>query len=322
METEKASSKYYCAICNIYCKRQHDLSRHNSTIKHKSMLLDMDHSPSESENTYNAICCTNCNAEFKTRSGLWKHSKKCKHTPTIVIDTTIPLSNTLELNDITSAELVMELLKQNQEFKSLLIDQSKKMMELATTAQTTTINNYGDSNHNNNTNNTNNTQFNLNFFLNETCKDAMNITDFLATINVTLEDLEHLRQVGYVDGVSGTIIDKLKSMAVNIRPLHCTDLKRETIYYKEENKWSKDKEDHPLMRVLINRISKKNYREAVQWRNNDPDCMNVEHEKFNVGVSMLQNSIGGSCAEEQKWLHSKIIHNVAKMIVVDKSEMR
>jgi hypothetical protein len=223
---------------------------------------------------------------------------------------------------------IIEILKQNQEFKLLMIDQNKQMHETQkqlqqsydqnTELQNKMVEMFKDGktiNHNIN----NNQKFNLNFFLNDTCKDAMSITDFIRNIEVKNDELEYIGNHGYVNGMTKMIMDRLKSMDVTKRPIHCTDIKRETMYIKEDNGWCKDTEELTKLRKILSRISMNNYRSVPNWRNAHPECEIIASRTYDFCYRMMQ-AILGNVEDEQIKLDNKVIKTMAKELYVDKSQ--
>jgi len=196
--------------------------------------------------------------------------------------------------------MIGTLVKENQDFKKLLIEQSSQMMELAKNSQTI----------NNNTTN-NNTQFNLNFFLNDTCKDAMNITDFIGDMNVNIDEIEYIGHNGYVNGMTKMIMDRLKDMDITKRPIHCTDIKRETMYIKDQDEWCKDTEELTKLRKILSRITMNNYRTVPQWKTAHPKSEEMDTRDYNFCYKMMR-VILGDVEDEQVRLDNKIIKTMAK----------
>jgi hypothetical protein len=208
--------------------------------------------------------------------------------------------------------LIVELLKQNQEFKDLMIEQNKHMMELAKNA--------GNNNNNTNCNNTN--KFNLNVFLNETCKDAITMDDFINSIEVTRDEFIHTGQVGFVEGISTVMAHRFRDMEMHTRPLHCTDLKRETIYIKNADKWEKDDSDKTQMRKAVRRIAKKNMKELWRWYNdNKPAVEQIGTDVCEDYFKFHKSALGGYGKEEDLKFEEKIIKNVIKEVQVDKNAL-
>jgi hypothetical protein len=208
--------------------------------------------------------------------------------------------------------LIIELLKQNQEFKDLMIEQNKHMMELAKNA----------GNNNNNTTTNCNNKFNLNVFLNETCKDAITMDDFINSIEVTRDEFIHTGQVGFVEGISTVMAHRFRDMEMHTRPLHCTDLKRETIYIKNADKWEKDDSDKTQMRKAVRRVAKKNMKELWRWYNdNKPAVEQIGTDVCEDYFKYHKSALGGYGKEEDLKFEEKIIKNVIKEVQVDKNAL-
>jgi hypothetical protein len=201
-----------------------------------------------------------------------------------------------------------ELMKENSEMRNM-------MMGVIKTGTHITNNN----NNNNNTNtNSHNKTFNLNFFLNETCKDALNINDFVSSIKVSLSDLENTGRQGYVEGVSNIILKNLNNLEQYQRPIHCSDFKREVIYIKDNDKWEKEGEEKPLLTKAIKVIANENIKKIMEWKETNPDCTNSESKKNNLYLKIVSNSMNGSNKEEGTKNITKIISNVAKETIIQK----
>jgi hypothetical protein len=208
-----------------------------------------------------------------------------------------------------SKELQNVLMEQNKELQNKLLEQNNKIMELAS-KQTTNINTQN--------NNTNNNHFNLQFFLNETCKDAMNIVDFVNSLKLTLEDFETTGRLGFVDGISRIIIKELKKLNTEKLPIHCTDLKRETVYIKDNNIWEKENEDKRKFKWVINRVADLNLNQHHEWQAKFPNCREnntPENDKF---IKITKVALGGCGDEEEDKFREKIMKNVIKEVVLDK----
>ena len=203
---------------------------------------------------------------------------------------------------------MVELIKQNNEFKQLIIEQNQTILELAKKDTTT----------NNNTINSNNNQkFNLNVFLNTTCKDAMNMSEFIENMEVQVEDIENIGRDGYVTGMTNMIVSRIKNLEVTKRPMHCTDLKRETIYIKDNNVWEKDN-DNTKLHNMIQCIAHKNYAILPAWRDKNPDCLDSDTSKFDFCIKMMTNLLGDA-GDGQVKLDNKVIKNISKHINVEKN---
>jgi hypothetical protein len=225
--------------------------------------------------------------------------------------------NSVDMLIQTQTTLILELVKQNQEFKQLLMEQSNQMMEQNKTmievAKNSNVNN---TNNNTNTNSHNKT-FNLQFFLNETCKNAMNMSDFIETIDVQMNELENIGHNGYVAGMTDIILSRIKDLDVSKRPVHCTDLKRETMYIKDHNEWNKDTTEKSYLRKAISMVSKKNCGKTMEWRERNPECLEIGSPKYDFCFKMMRNVLG-DFEDVQIKLDNKIIKNLAKEVVVDR----
>jgi len=298
----KNAKKYICENCDFKCSKMSDYKRHILTAKHQILT-----------NTYiktaenaKAFKCE-CGNEYKHRQSLNNHKHKCTYIP----EQNATL-NTTEMQDELTTQpgihsMIGTLVKENQDFKKLLIEQSSQMMELAKNSQT--INN----------NTTNNTQFNLNFFLNDTCKDAMNITDFLGNMDVNIDELEYIGHHGYVNGMTKMIMERLKGMDITKRPIHCTDVKRETMYIKDKDEWCKDTDELTKLRRILSSISMTNYRSVANWRQAHPKSEIMDSREYNFCYKMMR-AILGDAEDEQIRLDNKIIKTFAKDLYVNKNK--
>ena len=290
----KKSQKVAQILCCNYCYyntcKKSDFLKHLSTVKHKKAENDSKmvvNDSAKSKKVANIYYCS-CGKAYKYDSGYYRHKKLCDFEKQSSYDNQI---TTL----VSDKDLIMMLVKQNTE-----------LMEIV-------------KNGTNNTTNTNcmNKTFNLQFFLNETCKDAMNIMDFVDSIKPQLTDLERFGEVGYVEGLSNIITTNLKALDVTQRPVHCTDRKRETIYIKDENKWEKEDENKSKLRTAIKRIANKNIKLLPQYREKYPGCQYAESrhsDKYNKTVVEAMGGVGNNDAEKE----DKIIHNISKNVVIDK----
>jgi hypothetical protein len=262
-KVEKSGNKIlYCEICHYYAKRNDLLFKHFLTNKHIRNRLAIEKVKKGEKGDNCKYSCTNCSKEFLSNSGLWRHKKKC-----IIIIENNENKDNLEKNSILdicnnklelSNELFIKLLNDNQEMRNVIIKQQEQISEL--------IPKVG----NNNT--TQNNKFNIQVFLNEKCKDAINMTDFIKSIEVSLQQLDFTQQNGLANGLSKTIIDNMSKLSVFERPLHCTDVKRETLYIKDENEWSKDVSKEKIKKA-IKKASNKNYNALQEWKTENPDYM-------------------------------------------------
>jgi hypothetical protein len=216
-------------------------------------------------------------------------------------------TTTIPHQDSKIVSIVETLIKDNQDFKKLLFEQNSQIMEVAKNSHVI----------NHNTTNNNNQRFNLNFFLNDTCKDAMSITDFLRNMNVHVDELEYIGNHGYVNGMTKMIMERLKGMDITKRPIHCTDIKRETMYIKDDDGWCKDTDELTKLRKILSRISMNNYRTVPDWRNAHPDCELIETRNYDFCYKMMR-AILGDVEEEQTKMDNKIIKTMSKELFVQK----
>ena len=292
-KSPKIAKKFLCEKCHYECCKQSDWNKHILTSKHIKDDIELQ---KNRQNRQKFIC--DCGKEYKYRQGLSNHKKNCIQP--------VKIEETNQIKDIgnITPELIIEIIKQNQEFKDLLMEQNKTIIELSK--------NIGN---NNNNNITNKTKFNLNFFLNETCKDAMNITDFVNSIKLQLTDLENVGHNGYVNGISNIIVKNLNALDVNKRPVHCSDIKREIMYIKDENRWEKEKEK---LENAIKKVSYKNVLKILEWQKEHPGCeysCNKENDKY---LQIVNESMGALTEEEKMKNINKIITRIAKEVVIEK----
>ena len=311
------SFKFYCEKCHYGTSKKSNMTNHANSIKHKSMenkLNSNDFKPKLSQDHI----CQKCNKKYKDNSGLWRHKKKCdiifNNEKTINEDDEHTTEN---IKDIIGSNMFFELLKQNNDFKELIIEQNKQIVEqnkmIVDLSTKTTI-----TNNNSNYNNCNNKTFNLQVFLNEKCKDALNITDFVNSLNLSLTDLENVGESGFVNGISKIFIKGLRSLDVFKRPIHCSDLKRETMYLKEQNVWEKDNENKDRLKKVVKLIAHKNFGKLMDWKEKYPECKNSDSKKNDQYMKIICASMGAKTKAEDDELYNKIIRNVAKEVTIDK----
>ena len=298
----ESSEIFVCDICDYKTSRLSQYERHLSTDKHKMRQNETD----LKQNSSKKFHCY-CGAIFNSRTSIWRHSKKC---------------NNDNVSNIITTELVLELIRDNKEMKQLLMEQNHTIQQ-----QTSTINNLattkqiggGDNHSHNVTTNSHNKAFNLNFFLNETCKDALNMSEFVSSIKVSLEDLENTGRKGYIEGISNIITKNLNGLEQHQRPMHCNDFKREIIYIKDNNEWTKECESKPILTKAIKTIANENIKQIKFWRDKNPDCTDSDSKKNNLYLKIVSNSMNGLTEEEGHKNINKIISNVARETVIDKS---
>ena len=289
------SHKFSCVCCNIRTNNKKDYNNHILTAKH-SKLTTVNNEETQIPNII-VLICEKCNKKYKSRVGLWKHKKQCINIKEDTLESTNIIHSISNTTDKDA--LIIQLLKQNGELQKSLIELSKE--------KTVT----------NNTSNNNKT-FNLNFFLNETCKDALNIQDFVSSIHLSLEDLENTGRQGYIEGISNIILKNLNNLEHYKRPIHCSDSKREILYIKDNNKWEKECENKPILTKAIKMIANENIKQIKGWKDKHPDCTSSDSKKNNLYLKIVSNSMNGSTEEESNKNITKIINNVAKETIIQK----
>jgi hypothetical protein len=309
----KNAKKYNCEKCDFRCSKQSDYARHISTAKHQMVHNDTQ----QNAKSYTCICGN----VYKHSSGLYRHKNSCASVQPSLVNSNANMYAPQPLQPLVDASLVLELLKQNQEFKEIMLEQSKQLTE----QQNQLLEAVKDGkigNNNNNTNCNNNNKFNLNVFLNETCKDAISMDDFINSIEVTREDFLHTGRVGFVEGISTVMAHRFRDMEMHTRPLHCTDLKRETIYIKNADKWEKDDSDKTQMRKAVRSVAKKNMKEMWRWYNdNKPAVEQIGTDVCEDYFKYHKSALGGYGKEEDLKFEEKIIKNVIKEVQVDKTAL-
>jgi hypothetical protein len=241
-----------------------------------------------------------CGKYLNSRTTLWRHKKICNSKKDDIL--------TVNSYEPTDKELIMLLIKEHTK----LVEQNSEILEVIKNG----TNNTNNTNSNNITNSHNKT-FNLQFFLNETCKHAMNITDFVDSIKLQLSDLENVGRVGYVEGISNIITANLKALDVTQRPVHCTDKKREVLYIKDENKWEKEGEDKKKIRKAIKRLASKNQRLLPKFKEAHPDCIKAASLFSDQYNKIIIESMGGS-GDNDIEKEDKIIRNITKNVTIEK----
>jgi len=299
--------KFECKTCDFNTCNKKDWKRHIVTKKH---ITNTDICPNTPKQTF--IC--NCGKIYKHSSSLCLHKKTC--TFILKLPDNELIDNSSTNNDLSGKELIMMLINENKEFKQIIIEQNKTILEITKNATTPTNNNTT----NNNITNTNshNKTFNLQFFLNEQCKDALNITEFVSSIKMQITDLETTGRRGYVEGVSRIINKNLKELDMFKRPIHCSDLKRETLYIKNDNEWKKENDDKPLLTRAIKQVANENIRQIGEWKKEHPDCTDSTSRQNDLYLKIVSNAMSGGTSEEQSKNYEKIISNIAKEVVIDK----
>jgi hypothetical protein len=301
---------FTCSLCDYKCFYKSEWTRHIQTRKHIAFTTSYDNSTAIHSLRENVqYKCPFCGNMYKTSSGLWKHKRKCNWSATNEPNgehSIISLTN----------NVIKELINEHKDMKTLIMEQNNTINNLVKNGIINNTNNITNSN-----NNSNNKTFNLHFFLNETCKDAMNITDFVNSIQLQLADLENVGRLGYVDGISNIIVKHLKALDVEKRPVHCTDPKREILYIKDNNKWEKEDDENKTMRKAIKKVAFRNSILLPEYKACYPECVKSSSKHSDHYNKLIIESMGGS-GDNDFEKENKIIKNVAKGVLIDKEKYK
>jgi len=300
---QNEQGKYFCKFCDYDCCKKYNYERHTLTAKHIKTTNCHKNEELEQIEKYK---CNKCNKIYKDRAGLWRHKKKC-------IENIENNNSNNEFKILTN--LVVEVIKQNQE----LITQNNEVQKQNQELHKNVIEVIKNGTNNNNTinNNSHNKTFNLQVFLNETCKDAMNIMDFVNSIKIQLSDIESIGQLGFVNGISQLIIKHLNALDENMRPIHCNDPKRDSLYVKDANVWEKEDIDNKKIKKAIKYISHKNICALPEWKAKYPDCIYSDSLKSDQYNQIVIEAMGGSGDNDAEKV-DKIVKKIAKVVTIDK----
>ena len=308
---------FSCNICHYNTSKSSDYAKHLLTTKHKRLTMANENLQKSLEISHDkTFICVSCNKQYNHMSSLCKHKKKCSKNNTSKPDNkdNTCLDEEDEQDDLEpSSKDIIKMMKmqmiENQEIRNLIIELLKK-------ETMNTINN--NINNNISNNNCNNQSFNLNFFLNEQCKDALNIDEFVDSIKMNLSDLENFAHLGYADGVSNIFAKGIKELGVHLRPIHCSDSKRETLYIKNNDEWIKETDDKPLITKAIKKVAFKNIKQINEWVKENPACKDPRTKKYDQYNKIVMNAMSGVTEEEQKNNIEKIVKNVTKSVTIEK----
>jgi hypothetical protein len=299
---QKVAPEFYCEFCNYVTSKKSSYNKHLLTAKHK-MLTNDDIKVAKSCSEF---ICSKCNKIYKSRQTLHVHKKKCSHVSgENPAKDELKLENTMVLSDpsLNLSAIVLDLLKQNNELHKQLIELSKEKSIVMNNCNT-------------NSGNNNNNHFNIQVFLNDKCKDAINIDQFIKDIQISITDLENVGNQGYVQGISDIIIKNLRTLELTKRPMHCTDVKRETIYIKDADKWEKDSEDKPKLKGAISRVAKKNLAKIQDWYKDHPEVTVLDSKDYEMNHKLIRQSFGDGDLDV---LQNKVVKHLVKEVYVDKS---
>jgi hypothetical protein len=288
-KSQKSQQIFICEKCNYNTCKRTDFEKHCLTLKHKNhdnLLTNVD---TNATNVADKKFACECGKEYKHRQSLYVHKRLCKNENSIT-------------EQPPSESLVEYLIKENQEFKNLILEVLKN----------------GSMNNSHNTTNSHNKSFNLNMFLNETCKNAMNINDFVDSLKLQISDLEKVGEVGYIEGISSIIIKNLNALDVTERPIHCTDKKRETMYIRDEDKWEKEDDKKGKLHKMVKNIAFKNINLISEFQKLHPDWKKSTSKYSDQINKIIIESMGGKGDNEYE-KEEKIIKRVAKEVFVDKN---
>ena len=288
----KSCKNFYCENCAYGTMRKSSMDKHVLTAKHLKTTNNNEKVAKVAKSCKFFDSCKNCQKVFHDRAGLWRHKQQCQST---ICDGEID-------NDISDKNIIMLLIKENRELKNLMMDVIKNGTHH-------TINSHNT--------NSNNKTFNLQFFLHETCKDAMNIMEFVDSIRLQLSDLEKVGSIGYVEGISNIITTNLKALDVTQRPIHCTDTKRDIVYVKDDDKWEKENNEKKRLRKAIKHIAHKNTKLILDFKNKYPDCANSSSTKCDEYNKLIMEAMGGAGDNELE-KENKIIKKITKEVTIDK----
>jgi len=311
IKNAKNAKIFKCEKCDFKCSKQSNYNKHMSTDKHNKIINGNEMVIKNAEQ----YCCERCSSTYKYKSGLCRHLKKCQtSTETEIniytVDNT-PSENMIvpkyehDISQLTN--LVIEVVKNNSDFQKQMLEMCKSMQS-----------NINMNNCNNNNNSTTN-NFNLQVFLNEYCKDAMNISEFIESFDLQISDLENVGRLGYIEGMSNIIISKINNLEVNKRPIHCSDLKREIIYIKDDDVWNREDVNNTKFRKVISKVTRKNIGMLSDWRNKYPDCMDIESDYNEIYLKLIKEAMGPDDSADNE---NRIMKKVVKHLVIDKKMLQ
>jgi len=313
-KSQKVAQEFYCEKCDYKCYKKSDYNKHLKTNKHNATKCYND----ATINSYNCIC----GKHYKHTSSFFRHKKICKinkekeenmdrekgeminqEQEENVINQEKDEKVINQEEDVDYKQLLFKMMEQNHELQQTILGQQQTIKEM--------IPSIG-----NNNNNTTNNQFNIQLFLNEDCKDALNIKDFVNSLELSIKDLTDTGRLGYVDGISRIFVNALNDMDVRERPIHCTDLKRETVYIKDEDKWEKDQEENSKLKKTIRAIENKNIKMIPKWQEENPNYKQMGTNESEEFMQLSITALGGN--EEKTKQEKKIVKNVLKEVMIDK----
>ena len=306
----KRASKFWCEVCDYCCSDAYHWKRHQTTAKHLFLINPNSILTKKVQDTYDC----ECGKSYKHKSSLCFHRANCKgqkgHTPP-------PPPPPSQIDTQT----IVDIMRQSQDIQNLLVEQNKEIQRQNLEYQKQIIELAKQPNQITNNNTTNNNQFNLQFFLNTTCKDALSINDFVNSLDIQVADLEETGKLGYIGGITRIIMNGLKDVEINKRPLHCTDLKRETLYVKNENAWEKENSAKYQLKKAVERVSNRNLQQIRKWQEIHPLFKDTSTKENDMFIHLSTQAIGACSTEESERNIDKIMKNVLKEVVLDKTKV-
>jgi Zinc-finger of C2H2 type len=329
-KTIENEEEFRCEICQYSTINKYLYQKHLSSTRHKNRVYYSEHKIHQNQ-------CEGCRRVYSSRKNLWRHKKKCAGKEELGVDsegsdsdTEVDNENACDYYDeegeesatdedwektkkrrgakpVVTPDLLLEIIKQNKELQTLLVEQQKYV-----------VNNVGNTTINTNSNNTTNKTFSIQFFLNEHCKNAIDIKDFVNSLDYSTKNLEETMKLGYVGGISKMMTDKIRVTPVEQRPLHCCDEKREKLYIKNNGEWITGVDSREMLHSIIADIANNNYRTFQQWVRENPSCMTLDTPAYEKYMTIYQGVIGSRTDEEEIKHVKRILNNIIQNIVIEK----
>ena len=297
-KSQNLAKKFSCEKCDFVCSNKYNYNAHLITRKHK-MLTNANFDANRKNATPSIVYTCDCGTSYNHKSSLSRHKKSCNKS-----------NNSLNEPD-KLVNTILELVKENQQFKNMLIEQHNHILKISEKPTITNCNN----------NNDNSKNFNLNFFLNEQCKNAINLSEFVENVKLQLSDLENVADMGYVNGVTQIFMNGLKDMDIYTRPLHCTDIKREILHIRENDAWIKDTLDQAKIKSAIHRIAFRNIQQISEWNKLHPESTVLDSNEYNRSFQIMKESLGNTCPGGVDRNNERVLKNVMKAVYIDKQEL-
>jgi hypothetical protein len=291
---------FSCEKCDFSCSKKSNYDKHLMTRKHEIRTNSNKKMPKNAA----PFMCSKCSKEYTSRSSLWYHAKKCNIDVVVQnVDissstciTKVTNENTSKIDNINIKDMFLEVIQENKELRKTIQTMIPKM---------------------GNTTNHITNKFNMNIFLNQDCKDAINIMDFVESLKIQMDDLIHTGKVGFVDGITNIFIQGLRELELHKRPIHCSDLKRDVLYVKDNDMWEKENEGNEKVKKAIHCIKRNNIQQINSWVVENPECMSENNIKNDDYMQIVHHSLGGTGSQQDKNVH-KIIKNLAKEVYIQK----